>query len=619
VDASRVNEHVFTVRLRVPKPDAETVLRLPVWIPGSYLVREFARHVLRVSARQGRRPVPISPLDKASWQVACTGQGDLVLDWDIYAFDTSVRAAFLSPQRGFFNGTSVFPAVVGREALPQRVTLLPVPDASWRVTTSLPATRRGTDPQGFGDYVAASYDELIDHPVEMGTQQVGRFEAGGVPHVLAISGAGPRFDETRLLADTQRICEAAIRLWHPGRRDRPPFSHYAFLLNVVDDGYGGLEHRASTALIAARRDLPKLGDKPASGNALGEGYTTLLGLISHEYFHTWQVKRLKPREFVPYDLTRENHTELLWFFEGFTSYYDDLLLARAGLVDAARYAKLLSKTVQNVAATPGRKLSSAAQASMDAWLKYYRPDENTPNATVSYYAKGALVALCLDLTLRSEGHTTLDEVMRALWARCVPVNDTDRPMSEDDLRAVLRELGGRSFDAELDAWVHGTAELPLEPLLKRFGLLMRHDPPTLAQRLGVRAADAPGGIQIKAVLSGGPAQAAGLAPGDELLAITPLPQAGRGTKAKRAAAGTWRLRKLDDWALYSPVDDAVSEVAALVVRDQQVLTLKLRLPATLGTPNLTLDPQASADALARQTQWLGSSLQQGKHLGAKRL
>jgi predicted metalloprotease with PDZ domain len=619
VDASRVNEHVFGIRLRVPKPEAEVVLRLPVWIPGSYLVREFARHVLRVSARQGRRPVPISPIDKASWQAACTGQSDLVLDWEIYAFDTSVRAAFLSPQRGFFNGTSVFPAVLGREALPQRVTLLPVPQARWQVTTTLQAMRRGTNPNGFGDYLATNYDELIDHPVEMGTQRVARFETVGVPHVLATSGAGPRFDEQRLVSDTQRICEAAIRLWHPGRQPKPPFGQYAFLLNVVDDGYGGLEHRASTALIASRRDLPKLGDKPAGDAGLSEGYATLLGLISHEYFHTWNVKRLKPREFVPYDLSRENHTELLWFFEGFTSYYDDLLLARAGLVDAARYAKLLSKTVQNVAATPGRKLSSVAQASVDAWLKYYRPDENTPNATVSYYAKGALVALCLDLTLRSEGRTTLDDVLRALWQRCAPSvpGGLDRPMSEEDVRLVLRDLGGRPFDAELDDWVHGTAELPLAPLLKRFGLLVRHDPPTLAQRLGVRAVDAPGGIQIKAVFSGGPAQASGIAAGDELIAITPMPP--RGKKAAMSGQGTWRLRKLEDWPLYSPVDDPLAATEVMLVRDQRVITVQVRLPATLGTPTVALDPVADAASQARQATWLGPSLQQRKHLGPKRL
>jgi predicted metalloprotease with PDZ domain len=593
IDAGQTHSHTFRVTLTVPEPSAEVVLRLPVWIPGSYLVREFARHITQIHARQGKRRTPISQLDKASWQVACAGKGDLVVSYSVYAFDPSVRAAFLDANRGFFNGTSLCLAVVGRESEPHRLTLQPTSANEWQVATSLTPVR--TDKRGFGSYEADSYDELIDHPVEMGAFWRGRFKAGGVPHEFVVAGAGPRFDGERLLADAQRICEAAIRLWHP-RGKGIPFERYVFMLNVVDEGYGGLEHRASTALIAARRDLPRLGDK-----AQPEGYTTLLGLISHEYFHAWNVKRLKPREFVPYDLTRENYTELLWFFEGFTSYYDDLLLLRAGLVDAPRYAKLLTKTVQQVAATPGRKVSSLARASMDAWVKYYRPDENTPNATVSYYAKGALAALCLDLTLRLEGHTTLDAVMRALWAGCAAVNGTDRPMSEDDLRATLAELGGRAFDAELDAWVHGSDELPVEQLLAAFGLKVTNDSPALAQRLGVRAVDAPSGVQIKAVLAGGAAQAAGLSAGDELLAIAPL------TVPKGKASGQpWRLRKLDDWALYAPVDDARQKVDVLLVRDQRVLTVRASLPATLGAPTLALDPKAAAQALAKRRDWLGA-------------
>jgi predicted metalloprotease with PDZ domain len=221
-----------------------------------------------------------------------------------------------------------------------------------------------------------------------------------------------RFDGKRLLADTQKICETAIRFWHG--EGKPPFKSYVFMLNAVatDDGYGGLEHRNSTALICGRRDLPRLGEARAS-----EGYTTLLGLISHEYFHTWNVKRLRPAEFARYDYAQENYTELLWFFEGFTSYYDDLLLRRAGLIDDA-LPQAAQQNHQPGAANTGPSVQTVAQASFDAWVKYYRQDENTPNATVSYYTKGSLVALCLDLTLRAEGKATLDDVMRALWKRC---------------------------------------------------------------------------------------------------------------------------------------------------------------------------------------------------------
>ncbi len=241
-------------------------------------------------------------------------------------------------------------------------------------------------PRALASTAPSDYDELVDCPVEMGAFWSAHFTACGVAHRFVVAGAAPSFDGKRLLADTQQICETAIRFWHG--KGKPPIKNYLFMLNAVHDGYGGLEHRNSTALICARRDLPR-----TTAPAVGEGYTTLLGLISHEYFHTWNVKRLRPAEFARYDYTQENYTELLWFFEGFTSYYDDLLLRRAGLIDDATYLKLLAKATNQVLQTPGRSVQTVAQASFDAWVKYYRQDENTPNATVSYYTKGALVAL----------------------------------------------------------------------------------------------------------------------------------------------------------------------------------------------------------------------------------
>ena len=314
----------------------------------------------------------------------------------------------------------------------------------------------------------------------------------GVPHQFVVAGAWPGFDGARLLADARRICETQVAFWHG--RGKPPVERYVFLLNAVDDGYGGLEHRASTALICARRHLPRLGAAETS-----DGYVTLLGLISHEYFHTWNVKRLKPRDFERLDYTRENYTRLLWFFEGFTSYYDDLLLLRAGLIDAPRYLRLLAKTLQGVLATPGRQLQSVAEASFDAWVKYYRSDENTPNATISYYAKGSLVALALDLSLRIAGGGNLDQVMRLLWQR-----SAGGAIDEADIAAALQQVAGRSLQSELAAWVHGTAELPLAELLARAGVRLRSEPGDLADDWGLRVSEgAFSGVQVKSVLRGG--------------------------------------------------------------------------------------------------------------------
>jgi predicted metalloprotease with PDZ domain len=339
--------------------------------------------------------------------------------------------------------------------------------------------------------------------------------------------------------------------------DQAPFAHYVFFLNAVDESYGGLEHRNSTALIAARRDLPRLNDAKTS-----DGYTTLLGLISHEYFHTWNVKRLRPAEFARYDYAQENYTALLWFFEGFTSYYDDLLLRRAGLIDDAGYFRLLTKTANQVIQTPGRAVQTVAQASFDAWVKYYRQDENTPNATVSYYAKGALVALCLDLSLRAEGSTTLDAVMRGLWDRCA-----GGPMAEADLLAVLQALSGRSWAKEIKAWVHSTRDLPLKNLLHLQGLQVHEDPAQIAQRLGLRVADANGTVLVKCVLRGGAAETAGFAAGDEWLGVD---------VGARGQGGSWRLNKLDDLVLLMGPE---RRATAMVARDKRLLRLPLVLPS----------------------------------------
>ncbi|GAA4418369.1 peptidase M61 [Acidovorax lacteus] len=553
IEAPDLHTHCYRVTLTVAEPAALQQVSLPVWIPGSYLVREFSRHLQRLTARQGRRNVAVTALGKQLWQTDCRAGQPLVLQYEVYAFDTSVRTAWLDATRGFFNGTSLCLRVHGCEDAPHQITVERSPAMQgWQLATGLAA--EAVDAYGFGSYRATDYDELVDCPVEMGRFWSGEFRAGGVPHRLVVAGAAPSFDAQRLLADTQKICETVIRFWHP--TGKPPMKRYVFLLNVVLDGYGGLEHRNSTALICGRRDLPRL-DEPQRS----DGYTTLLGLISHEYFHTWNVKRLRPAEFARYDYDRENYTRLLWFFEGFTSYYDDLLLRRAGLLDDAGYLKLLNKTMHQVLQAPGRHVQSVAEASFDAWIKYYRQDENTANATISYYTKGALVALCLDLALRREGRTTLDAVMRGLWARC-----QGGPMREDDLLAELAAHSGRSWAAEIAQWVHSTDELPLSELLAAHGVDMQPDRPQWAQRLGLRVAESQG-VVVKQVLRGGPAERAGLAAGDEWLGV-------------ETPEGGWRLHKLDDLPLLTGRAHACT---ALVARDGRLLRLPLQWPALPGT------------------------------------
>ncbi len=580
--------HLFRVTLTVPQPAIAQRLSMAVWIPGSYLVREFARHISALTASQGKRNVVLQQLDKATWVAACTGKSPLVVSYLVYAFDTSVRAAFLNAQRGFFNGTGVFLRVEGREDQAQQVALPALPK-SWRVATAMPAVK--VDKAGCGIYQAENFDALVDHPFELGDHWRGHFIAHGVPHEFVVAGALPDFDGARLLADVQRICETEIKFWHGDAKgkNKPAHPRYVFMLNAVEDGYGGLEHRDSTALIAARRDLPQTGQ--AKDAPLTDGYVTLLGLISHEYFHTWNVKRLKPSEFAPYDYTQENYTELLWFFEGFTSYYDDMLLLRAGLIDEARYLSLLGKAVSAVLATPGRKTQSVAQSSFDAWVKYYRADENTPNATVSYYTKGSLVALALDLTLRSSSAGSLDAVMRLLWQRS-GAGAGQGGITEADILSAIEQVAGRSLAVEFQAWVHGTDDLPLAALLKTVGVDFKPQIATMAHRLGLRVSEsALTGSRVTHVLRGGVGEQAGLSAGDELLALD-----------------GWRLRRLDDaLRLVQPG----KKCRFMVARDQRVLELQATWPkadaiaiAAPGSVNLVVNAKPEPAALALRKAWL---------------
>ncbi len=591
VEVADLHAHLFRVTLTIENPTHLQRVSLPVWIPGSYLIREFSKNLQHLQALQSKETLQVEQLDKCTWQIPSDPAKPLVLCYEVCGFDNSVRTAWLDASRGFFNSTSLCFRVEGRTNSPHVLELVAAPGVRhWNVATGLAPLK--VTKNGFGTYLAADYDELADCPVEMGTFWSGSFKACGVPHRFVVAGAPPSFDGTKLLADAQKICETEIRFWHAsgaGKRaaQKPPFKNYLFMLNAVDDGYGGLEHRNSTALICNRKDLPRLPpvNQPADRAVRQpEGYTTLLGLISHEYFHTWNVKRLRPIEFTRYEYNAENYTSLLWFFEGFTSYNDDLLLRRSKLIDDATYLKLLNKTINQVMQTPGREVQSVAQASFDAWVKYYRQDENTPNATVSYYTKGALVALCFDLTLRAEGRTTLDDVMRGLWLRCKA-----GPMCEDDLAAVLQDLGGRSFADEFAEWVHGTSELPLAPLLEATGVNVHEDPAQLAQALGMRVTEA-SAVQVKAVLRGGAAERAGFAAGDEWMGVDVEAGAGRSKTLT-----SWRLHKLDELPLYA---GTATKLQAIVARDKRLLKLPLTMPTAVTTWRLaTRDAKLVADWL----------------------
>lgn len=590
--------HYFEVSCTLPDPKVQGQrFSLPAWIPGSYMIREFARNVVEISASSDNAPVKLTKIDKHTWRAGRVPAGQpLTVTARIYAWDLSVRAAHLDETHGFFNGTSLFLLPEGHADRPCQVELRrPAGEAyaAWRVATTLPRAKdaaNGAEPYGFGGYEAANYDELVDHPVEMGTFTLATFTAGGAPHDIAITGrhAMSAADLDRLCADLARVCQWQIDLFGGAPGSAAPVERYLFLVMAVGDGYGGLEHRASTALIASRDDLPH--GVPATG-ALPEGYLRFLGLCSHEYFHTWNVKRIKPAAFTPYDLAVENYTRLLWAFEGFTSYYDDLALVKSGLIDQAAYLALAAKNLTQVQKGPGRLRQSVAESSFDAWIKYYRPDENSANAVVSYYAKGAAIALGLDLKLRqtSGGAASLDDVMRLLWRRH---GQTGVGVAEDGIFAAVAEVGGTGVARWLRARVEAAEELDLAPLFKGMGVELTWDAPAKAPILGIKleSGTATGEAKIAAVYADGPAHAVGLSAGDTLVAWNGLRVTGANLDKHLA-----RHRAGDTVALH------------LFRRDELLeKTITLAAPAA-DTAQLKPARRAAPLAHLRRADWLGAT------------
>ena len=580
--------HLFEVELMValPAPEGQR-LSLPAWIPGSYMIRDFARHIVQIRAESAGKAVRLKKLDKQSWQAApCSGP--LLVRYQVYAWDLSVRAAHLDQTHGFFNGTSVFLQVYGQESVPHVVEILPPQGdayADWRVATAM--TELKAKRHGFGSYVAQNYDELMDHPVEMGEFNLLRFSAHGVPHEMVITGRVPNLDGARLCADLTKICEAQIALFEPATK-KAPMTRYVFMTLAVGDGYGGLEHRASTALICARSDLPVKGQ-----SGMSEGYRGFLGLCSHEYFHTWNVKRIKPAAFAPYALDRENYTPLLWLFEGFTSYYDDLILLRAGLIDEAAYLSLIAKTINGVLRGSGRFKQSVAESSFDAWTKYYRQDENAPNAVVSYYTKGSLVALLLDLTIRKDtgGRKSLDDVMRALWRNFgrdfyTPGSKGGRGVTEAGLEALFDEVTGLRLKSLFDRAVRGTQDLPVAEMLKEFGVVVSDKRKDKKLTLDVRTAREGNDCKLASVLAGGVAHQAGLSAGDVLVALD-----GLRVTATNLESLLKRYRSGDAIAVHAFRRDELMAFTALIKPD--------------SASQFGLDAQAKPVAAARlRAKWL---------------
>ncbi len=521
--------HLFIVGITIEEPTpAEQFLRLPSWIAGSYMIRDFAANIQSEKAFLGEREVPVEKVDKCTWRVSTAGRAagePLRIFYQLWAFDPSVRGNYLDNCRGFFNPGATFMEPLGIDDSSGILINITPPEEethaqslSWKVGTGL-RRARGTERYGWGLYEAADCSELWDCPVELSDFTALTFTAGGARHDIIINDTNANTDLERLTADVQKICEAECRLFEP-ETGSAPVPEYTFLLNVTAASFGGLEHRCSTALACPRKTLPVTHD--TARGVRTRDYQRLLGLFAHEYFHTWFVKRIKPAAFVNCAFDVEVNTTLLWLFEGFTSYYDNFMLRRTGLIDDAQYAAILSEDVKCVAGQAARSVQTLAQASFDAWIKYYKPGPNTPNAHVSYYRQGALAALTLNAVIlkRTQGKRSLDDVMRLFWSDCKAAGDDYGGVGEEDVSEVFTRATGLDLTDLLTTLTETTTEIDYARFWKPLGITLSETKlPRMRALLGLTGSVSEAGFLVKHVHEGEAGQWIGIAPGDLLIAI----------------------------------------------------------------------------------------------------
>ena len=494
-------QHLVHVTLRF-LADPTQVLSLPTWIPGSYLIREFSKHIESVRAYdEAGRVLKISKFEKNKWRLFNTDHELITVEYDVYAYDLSVRGAYVDQTRLYVNPACLCLGLDGQEHKAVEVEVFLPPELKhFQIATGLASKSLV---KGRFTLKADNYAQLIDSPFELAEQTRFSFEANGIPHEFVVSGKHA-MNIARMQQDIEKICATEISMF-----GSVPFKNYTFMTMATGNSYGGLEHPNSTSLITPRDDLPKT-DEPEEPSA---DYQRFLGLCSHEYFHSWLVKFIRPENFANYDLNQEGYTSLLWIFEGFTSYYDDLILLRSGVISQESYIKLLKVQIDRYLQNPGRAIQSVSESSFDAWVKFYRQDENSNNAGTSYYNKGCLVALCLDMGLRLRG-SSLDALMRKLYENA----QNGIQVNERTIVDLCNELTGDDWIEQINHLINTTDELPLDQLLPEFGLnyTLKNDK---SLPLGLKLVDKPEGVLIQSARRDGVAVQAGLSANDVIVAI----------------------------------------------------------------------------------------------------
>jgi predicted metalloprotease with PDZ domain len=559
--------HYFEVKMELGGFPAEyTDVKMPVWAPGSYLVREYSKNVEGFQARTaGGQALDVEKINKNTWRVKHPKQANFTVSYRVYAFELSVRTSFIDADHGYLNGSSVFMYPADNKMLGSTVVVQPA--TGWaQVSTAL---RPGS---GKFTYKAASYDELADSPMEIGNQKVLEFTANGTPHQVAMYGTY-QADDAKVVADMKRVCEEAHRVI-----GQNPLDHYLFIVHNLERGGGGLEHLYSTTLEVGRTTY-----------STDAGMKSFLGLVAHEYFHLWNVKRIRPMALGPFNYDQENYTHMLWVSEGMTEYYSKQILERAGVLSEAEYLGKLANAIGEVENTPGNKVQSAAESSFDAWIKYYRPNENSNNTQISYYSKGDLIGTWLDLNIAqaTQGQKHLDDVFRMLYDTYY--KKAGRGFTDQEYQDAVATVAGRRFDEFFQNSVYGTKPIDYATTLGYAGLSLTSAALTTMGTLGATFSNRTGKLLVTSVLRDGAAWNTGLNVNDEILLINGVAPSEESVKSLLSGS-------------------VGNEVALQVRRDGLPRDLKIKMAANQDV-KYTIQPVANPTAAQQKVlaKWLGKA------------
>ncbi len=490
--------HIFNVNIEVDGHDGNHIdFKMPVWTPGSYLVREFSKNVITASASNKSGELEVKKISKNTWRVSLPNTSKFEFKYNVYAYEKTVRTSYLDGEQAMINGASVFMVPDGYEN--QHLELTVEPYHKWqRITTTLESYKGSYD-----KFVALNFDDLIDCPIEVGNHQIHSFEAGGATHEYAITSTG-NVDVPTLLDDSKKIVDEI----HAMFGDTPPYEHYVFFLHLTSGGFGGLEHCRSCSMIYDR-----------NGFKDRKKYVRLLSLVSHEFFHTWNIKRIRPEELGPFDYYNEVYTNLLWIAEGVTSYYDNLFLPRCGVSTIKEYFETICDDIKRYEGIPGKDVMTVEESSFDAWVKLYRPNENSVNTSISYYLKGGLIIMALDLTIRdlTDGEKSMDDVYRTLWSK---FKDDGKGIDDATFKSVCEDVAGKSL-SEIWNYLSTTAPLHIGPYFEPFGVELKseHSKPDQEKSGWFGVNIKKNTTQISTILSTGSGYSSGLYVNDEILAI----------------------------------------------------------------------------------------------------